>query len=209
MKKNGEKKNMITEKDITTLWGTYLNQIQDGDLRDKVVKTWIEGCRQGGWTNLAQLQKMPFTLATDHQGISFIEHTRAVTQGALGLAQAQLQNYEHHPYSIDLDRVIAGGLLHDIGKLLEIESDHRDGWRMSPAGKCLRHPISGAILAQRAGVPEAILNIIACHAKEGEGRSQVVETVLVHQADFATFTPLVMMKNNKLITDEIHGTNPD
>lgn len=200
---------MIEEQEIIQILNPFLDQIDNKDLRAKVIKTWMEGCRQGGWTTRAQLEKMPFTLATDPMGISFIEHTRAVTQGALGLAEAQLDNYKDCPYPIDRDRVIAGGLLHDIGKLLEIESDNQGGWRMSHTGKCMRHPISGVILAQRAGIPEDILNIIACHAKEGEGRSQVVETVLVHQADFSTFTPLVMMKNKKLITDEPHGSNTD
>jgi putative nucleotidyltransferase with HDIG domain len=199
---------MIDDEDIVKILGTFLDQIQDTDLRNKVIKTWVAGCRQGGWTSLAQLKKMPFTLATDPRGISFLEHTRVVTQGALGLADAQLENYKDIPYHIDRDRVIAGGLLHDIGKLLEIESDKKGGWRMSQNGKCMRHPISGVILAQKEGVSTDILNIIACHAKEGEGRSQVVETVLVHQADFATFNPLVMMKNKKLIMDEIHGTDP-
>ncbi len=44
-----------------------------------------------------------------------------------------------------------------------------------------------------------IINMIACHAKEGDGRAQVVETVFVHQADFATFNPLVMMGEKKLV----------
>ena len=200
---------MIEEQDIIQILNPFLDQIENKELQTKVIKTWMEGCRQGGWTTLAQLQKMPFTLAADPRGISFLEHTRTVTQGALGLAEAQLDNYTNPPYHIDRDRIIAGGLLHDIGKLLEIESDTQGGWRMSHNGKCMRHPISGVILAQRAGIPEYILNIIACHAKEGEGRAQVVETVLVHQADFATFTPLVMMKSNKLIMDEAHGTNTD
>jgi len=46
---------------------------------------------------------------------------------------------------------------------------------------------------------DTILNTIACHAKEGEGRPQVIETILIHQADFATFNPLVMMNGGTLI----------
>jgi hypothetical protein len=46
------------------------------------------------------------------------------------------------------------------------------------------------------------LNTIACHAKEGDGRPQRLETVLIHQADFATFNPLVMMQKDLLIGDE-------
>jgi hypothetical protein len=63
----------------------------------------------------------------------------------------------------------------------------------------MRHPISGTVIAAMAGLPDEILNIIACHAKEGEGRPQVLETVLIHLADFATFDPLVMKEKGSLI----------
>ena len=43
------------------------------------------------------------------------------------------------------------------------------------------------------------MGIFHCHAKEGEGRPQVVETVFIHQADFATFNPLVMLGKSTLI----------
>jgi len=55
-------------------------------------------------------------------------------------------------------------------------------------------------MAKAAGLPDEILNTIGCHAKEGEGAPQVVETVLIHQADFATFNPISMIKSGKLIS---------
>ena len=64
---------------------------------------------------------------------------------------------------------------------------------------CARHPISGTAIAYELGFDNELLNTIACHAKEGDGRPQVVETVLIHQADFATFNPLVMKENGTLI----------
>jgi hypothetical protein len=46
---------------------------------------------------------------------------------------------------------------------------------------------------------DMLVNTVACHAKEGDGRPQVIETVLIHQADFATFNPLVMQTKGQLI----------
>ena len=103
------------------------------------------------------------------------------------------------PYKIDYDRLLAGGLLHDVGKLLEFEPDGKGGFRKSLSGKCARHPISGTAIAYEVGLADEVLNTIACHAKEGDGRPQVVETVLIHQADFGTFNPLVMMEKDTLI----------
>ena len=190
---------MINDKDIATLFGDQLARIQDPGLRDKVVKTFVLGCRRGGWASVEDLRKMPFTLLTDPKGVGFIEHTIAVTEGAAGLARAQAATYAKMPYAIDFDRLYAGGLLHDVGKLVEIEPDGKGGFRKSLAGQYARHPVSGAILAAECGLPGDVVNIIVCHAKEGEGRPQVVEAVLIHQADFATFDPLVMKQKGMLI----------
>lgn len=190
---------MITERDIAVLFETHLGRMRDKQLRDQVVRTWVVGCERGGWKSVEALQRVPFTLLTNTRGINLIEHTLAVTQGALGLAAAMQSHYRQMPYQIDLDRLIAAGLVHDVGKLLEFEPDGAGGYRKSRMGLCARHPISGVMLAEQTGLPPEVVNTIACHAKEGEGRPQTVETVLVHQADFATFNPLVMLQNNTLI----------
>jgi putative nucleotidyltransferase with HDIG domain len=190
---------MISKADIESLFSAQLAKISDAKLREQVVEVWVQGCEKGGWKSVDDLKKMPFTLLTDTGGVNFVEHTIAVTEGAVALAQAQIDTYRKLPYKIDMDRLVAGGILHDVGKLLEIEPDGAGGWRKSLNGKCARHPISGAILTAMAGLSDEVVNTVACHAKEGDGRPQVIETVLIHQADFATFNPLVMMKNGQLI----------
>ncbi|MGZ5454238.1 MAG: HD domain-containing protein [Candidatus Aminicenantales bacterium] len=190
---------MIGEKDIERLFAKQLARIGDEELRFKVVQTFLLACRRGKWESVGDLEKMPFTLLTETHGVNFIEHTIAVTEGAAALGRAQAEAYARLPYAIDFDRLFAGGLLHDVGKLLEIEPDGIGGFRKSLAGKHARHPISGAILATECGLGGDIVNIIVCHAKEGEGRPQVLEAVLIRQADFATFDPLVMKQKGILI----------
>jgi putative nucleotidyltransferase with HDIG domain len=190
---------MITRDDVEALFAAQLDKIDDGDLRKKVVDCWVTACKRGGWESIDELTEMPFTLLTDTHGVNFIEHTIAVTEGALALGDTQMEACAELPYPIDFDRLVAGGLLHDVGKLVEIIKDGEGGHRKSRAGMCARHPISGAILAAELGLPDEIINTIACHAKEGDGRPQCVETVLIHQADFATFNPLVMLASGKLI----------
>ncbi|MBN2383764.1 HD domain-containing protein [bacterium] len=190
---------MITKLDIEQVFAEQLKLVSDHDLRDKTVMLWVDMCAKGGWRSLTELEAMPFTLLTNARGISFLEHTIAVTEGAYALGKAMQKAYKKMPYTIDFDRLVVGGLLHDIGKLVEIESDGQGGYRKSFYGRCTRHPISGAIEAGQAGFGHEILNIIACHAKEGENRPQVIETVLIHQADFATFDPLTMLEKGLLI----------
>jgi putative nucleotidyltransferase with HDIG domain len=190
---------MISRRDLEALFSKQLSRITSEDLKKKVIDAWLLGCERGGWESVDQLKKIPFTLLTDCKGINFIEHTIAVTESAIGLAEAQINTYNTLPYIIDMDRLVAGGLLHDVGKLLEIQKDPSGGYRKSRQGKCARHPISGAILAAEIGLEDELVNIIACHSKEGDGRPQVIETILVHQADFATFNPLVMLAKDQLI----------
>jgi putative nucleotidyltransferase with HDIG domain len=190
---------MIGAQDIQKLFGEQLSRIEDTKLREGVIDAWVIGCERGGYETVEQLLEMPFTLLTDCHGVSFVEHTIAVTESAVAMAEAQRRTYRKMPYVIDMDRLIAGALLHDVGKLVEIQRDGSGGHAKSRNGRCMRHPISGTVIAAQAGLPDEVLNIIACHAKEGENRPQVVETVIVHLADFATFDPLVMKNKGTLI----------
>jgi putative nucleotidyltransferase with HDIG domain len=190
---------VITAAEIETIFAAQLRRIEDSELRRRTVEVWVEGAKRGGWTTVAELTVIPFTLLTDTHGIGLVEHTIAVTEGAVGLAEAQMKSYPKMPYVISMDRLLAGGLLHDVGKLLEVEPDGKGGYRKSQAGRYARHPISGAILAARCGMPDDIVNIIACHAREGDGAPKVIETVLIHQSDFAAYDPLVMLEKKQLI----------
>ena len=190
---------MITTQDIEELFHEQLSSIENETTRKQTVATWVEAAKQGGWQSVEDLKALPFTLLTKTHGISLIAHTVAVTEGALALAAAQESAYSRMPYKVNKDRLIAGGLLHDVGKLLETEKDGKAGFRKSLKGMYARHPVSGAILAAKCDLPDDIVNTIACHAKEGEGAPKVLETVLIHQADFATFDPLVMLEKGQLI----------
>lgn len=187
-------------KEIEKTFKIWLEKIKDEKIKESVIKTYILAIKKSKFKDFDEVKKMPFTILTDSKGISFIEHTLTVTYGAYHLAMAQKEYYKNLPYKINFDHLIAGALLHDIGKLLEIEPDEKGGYKKSRFGKILRHPMSGLLLASEAQVPDEVLNIIGCHAKEGEGAPKVVETIFIHQADFATFDPLVLLDKGNLIT---------
>lgn len=190
------------KKEIEKVFKEWLSKIESQKLRESVVKTYEIAIKRSKFKEIEEVRKMPFSILTDCRGISFIEHTLAVTSGAYYLAKAQEKYFKNLPYKVNFDRLIAGALLHDIGKILEIEPDGKGGFKKSRNGKLLRHPMSGIIIASEAGIPDEILNIIACHAKEGEGAPKVIETIFIHQADFATFDPLVMFEKGTLIGEE-------
>ena len=195
------KKNDLA-KETAGLLKPWLEKIKDKKLRAAVVRTYELALRKSGYKNAKDLRKIPFSLLVDCKGVSFIDHTLAVTHGAFHLAEAQVKHFPKLPYKINYDRLIAGALLHDAGKILEIEPDGKGGFRKSRNGKLLRHPMSGLVVAAEAGCPDEILNLIGCHAKEGEGAPKVIETIFIHQADFATFDPLVMLEKGTLVEEK-------
>ncbi len=169
--------------------------IQDADLREKCLKTWEAAMEEGGWTpdGLAQ---MPFTLLINPCPASYIDHIRAVTLTAVRAAEVFAQIYGDR-VPVDMDLLVAGGLLHDIGKLLEYEN-RDDGMTVQTyAGKLLRHPFTGMELAARFGLPVEVQHMIAAHAGEGDKVKRTTEATLVNHADFMSFHSIQRMMLKK------------
>ena len=100
----------------------------------------------------------------------------------------KMQEFFKDELPINMDHVIAGAILADVGKLLEYEM--KDGKScVGSYGKYLRHPFSGVSLAEQCGVPAAVCHIIATHAGEGDLVKRSTEAYIVHHADFMTFLP--------------------
>lgn len=164
-----------------------IEKIKDRGLRSKVIATWEEGIKLGGWSE-DDLQKIPFTLLLPDCPANLVEHTRAVTNTALMMAVA-MKDFYGDRLKIDFDILVAGGLLHDVGKLLEYSKSEGKIVK-SKGGKLLRHPFSGANLAYKNGVPDEVVHIIASHAHEGDRGYRSVEAILINHADFANFESL-------------------
>jgi len=169
--------------------------ITDAELREQCIQTWLGAMKASGWT-LDDLTQMPFTLLINPCPASFIEHTRAVTLTAIRTAEVFAQIYgERVP--VNMDWLVAGGLLHDIGKLLEYEK-RADGMTVqSQHGTLLRHPFSGYELAARYGVPLEVQHIIAAHAGEGDKMDRITEATILNHADFANFHSIQRMFQKK------------
>ena len=90
---------------------------------------------------------------------------------------------------VDMDVLIAGAILADVGKLLEYEIGPGGEARQGPYGQYLRHPFSGVSLAEECGVPPEVCHIIAAHAHEGDLVKRTTEAYIVHHADFMAFLP--------------------
>lgn len=161
--------------------------IGDTDLREKVIATWLDGLERGGWTP-DDVARMPFTLAKKVSA-SFAQHVRSVTRICAAVSDTFDEIYDGVDLKLDKDMLLAGALLHDVGKLVEMEEV--DGaFRKSADGKLVRHAFSGVALADAHGVPAAVQHIIGTHSKEGDPFKRIPESIICHFADFMNFDPI-------------------
>ena len=143
----------------------FMGRIQDDGLRE-LVETLFSG------STLRQFLKNPAGMRLHHAYVGgLLHHTVCVTRLAVAMSGAI--------GGVDLDLVIAGALLHDLGKIREISSDL--GFPYTTEGRLMGHISIGAMAVDRAArkIPELspdkrerLLHIILSH--HGEiGRAHV------------------------------------
>ena len=119
--------------------------IENPALREQVTNTWVVALERSP-LKPEDLETIPFTLLVARCQTTFMEHKRCVVHIARRSAESMLQ-FMGNTLSIDMDTVIAGAILADVGKLLEYELGPDGKSRQSELGKALRHPFTGVALA--------------------------------------------------------------
>jgi putative nucleotidyltransferase with HDIG domain len=174
-------------ENVYELW-PELNWIQDEELRQKTAKTW-ELALEKSVLSGDDLLRIPFTLICGPGlKVSFMDHKRAVVHIAFE-AGKKVQEFFGEELPVNMDVLISGAILADVGKLLEYVLNENGNAVQGSYGKYLRHPFSGVSLAETCGVPPEVCHIIATHAGEGDMVKRTTEAYLVHHADFMTFLP--------------------
>ena len=175
---------------VHRLW-PELDWISNPDLREKTARTWERALELSPLTP-EDLNRIPFTLLVANCPTTFMEHKRCVVHIARKAAES-MKEFMGNALKIDLDTVIAGAILADVGKLLEYETVNGKS-QQSKRGELLRHPFTGVALAMECGVPDEVCHIIAAHAGEGDMVKRTTEAYIVHHADFMSFLPFKNLK---------------
>ncbi len=158
--------------------------IKDKALREATITVFEKALAAGGWS-VEDLDRIPFTLLIEGTPVSYLTHVRGVTRTMIENARILRETYGD-AVRFNHDHLVAGGLLHDIGKLVEYE-EKNGKFVKSGCGSLLRHPFSGVGLCYEAGIPTAVLHMIAYHSKEGDLGKRTVEAIILHHADFTHF----------------------
>lgn len=172
---------------VKNLW-PELEWIKDRSLREKTAKTW-ELALERSALKAGDLDKIPFTLLCGPElKVSFMAHKRCVVHIAKASGE-KMNEFFTTDLPVNMDVLISGAILADVGKLLEYELDKAGKAFQGNYGQYLRHPFSGVSLAEECGLPPEVCHIIAAHAHEGDLVKRTTEAYIVHHADFMTFLP--------------------
>ncbi len=174
-------------QEVLKLW-PELEWIENQEVRNNTARTWELALERSVLTP-ADLNTIPFTLLCGPDlKVTFMDHKRAVVHIARD-SGIKMNEFFKDELPVDMDVLIAGAILADVGKLLEYVLDETGKAVQGTYGKYLRHPFSGVSLAEECGVPPEVCHIIATHAGEGNMVKRSTEAYVVHLADFMTFLP--------------------
>jgi putative nucleotidyltransferase with HDIG domain len=172
---------------VKKLW-PELEWIRDDTLREKTAATW-QMALERSVLKVGDLENIPFTLLCGPDlKVSFMAHKRCVVHIARESGE-KMNAFFGDDLPVNMDVLISGAILADVGKLLEYELDTNGKAVQGKYGQYLRHPFSGVSLAEECGIPPEVCHIIAAHAHEGDLVKRSTEAYIVHHADFMTFLP--------------------
>ncbi|HED53832.1 MAG TPA: HDIG domain-containing protein [Phycisphaerales bacterium] len=166
-----------------------INDIKDESLREKVISVWVEaievGCGGKGWT-ADELRAVPFTLLAGDIDLRYVEHLNSCAKQCIAIARVLGEVFGDR-IPINMDYLIAGSLLADVGKPLEFDKDSSGNVIKGHFGEMLRHPFSGVALCYKHGIPPEVMHIVATHSHEGDKVQRSIESIIFHHADFVDF----------------------
>lgn len=142
------------------------------------------------------VKRFPAASRNHHAYIGgFVEHVLSVTRTSLYLADKYIDYYPHMQPPLSKSLVVAGAILHDIGKMIELDA-RPQGAEYTPEGKLIGHILLGRDLVRDKAAdiddmdPEILLrleHLIIAHQNLPEWGSPIAphtpEALLVYYAD--------------------------
>ncbi len=158
--------------------------ITDATLRERVTEAWAFALCESSFERVTDIPGAgnpgDFELVRGSQA----DHIHAVVRISLSLVD---DFKAHFPEAvIDRDIVLAGALIHDVGKAFEFDPRNLERWQDDPsqAGQpSLRHSVFGAHICLAVGLPEELAHIALGHSREGQHIGLSLECMFVRIAD--------------------------
>ena len=166
--------------------------IRDEELQAKVVEAWAFALAHSSFTSIRQIAPAGNPDVNEAKRGDQTDHLRGVTRLAVGIAREMGQTYPE--LAVDMDVIVAGGLIHDVGKAWEFDPANRQRWKGQQrhyGRPSVRHPAFGMHICFTVGLPEEVAHIAMAHSGEGELLVRSLECMIVHQADYTFWNTLL------------------
>lgn len=180
-----------------TVMFAQLVELVDAGVSDPSLRRLVQGLLA---ENRERLLTLPAATRNHHAYVGgWLEHVLSVARTAVYLAEKYGSHYPDLQPPLDRSLVVAGAVLHDIGKLCELEWQ-AEGAAMTPAGALVGHILQGRDLVRDAAARQAaageplpvdtllrLEHIVVSHQRLPEWGSpkppMTPEALLVHYAD--------------------------
>ena len=169
-----------------------IDQISDESLRNQAIEAWAYAIAHSSFSSIREIPPAGNPGVQEARRGDQTDHLRGVTRMAIAIADEMQSAYPE--LEIDKDIIIAGGLLHDVGKAWEFDPERRKRWASQQrryGRPSIRHPAMGAHICLTIGLPEEIAHIAMAHSGEGELLVRSLECMIVHQADYTFWNTLL------------------
>ena len=170
-----------------------IEEINDSDIGDKVVEAWALALAE---EDLKAVSDVPGLGSPDsyilRQG-SHVNEARGVARLSMRILDEMKEQYPD--LEADRDVVIAGALIHDVGKAMEFKASNQARWKQAPhvAGwPPARHSVHGWHICKSVGLPDEIAHIAIGHSLERAFMVRSLECIIVSYADEAWWETLMV-----------------
>lgn len=153
-----------------------LKEIEDEDIRTKVVQVWINLIEKSEWENPEDCLHPLSSFSPLKKTI--VEHLNDVARMSIAIANVAKKAWS---IPIKMDYLIAAANLSDAGVLLE--KSPKGGGTKTEIGKLMSHAFVNSSEALNAGLPIEVVHAIRVHSTESTKPPKTVEAIIARYAD--------------------------
>jgi hypothetical protein len=177
--------------------------IEDEELRATVIRIWANALEESEFENFMDL---PWSstfipvVGNDETQVGHIRETLACVLSYVDTIQETRPDLE-----INRDYLIAGTLLHDISKFLEISSDSvKEGANIkTELADNLSHPHYGLHLLAEEDLPIEILNIVLAHTENTNVDANSIEAKILESMDLLVTDSVLWLHSGEFKWDVV------
>jgi putative nucleotidyltransferase with HDIG domain len=161
-------------------------KIKDADLRERLYDAWAFGLSKSSFKRIEDMRGSGHPTTPRMKQGTQADHMRGVGRLAEIVGIEMRKTFDQFP--LDPQVLLAGALLHDVGKPFEFDPVNRKKWQADPrrAGfPAIRHSVYGAYVTLSVGLPIEVVNMVGAHSWEGRFMERSTAREIISEADLA------------------------